>query len=74
MVTLNWHNDNLNNHIGKSTCGKYHVEITNNGVSYDYVIIESETKVITKNSKPNDTVEEAKRVVLSLLSLKKMFI
>lgn len=74
MVILNWHNDNLNNHIGKSNCGKYHVEITSNGVSYDYVIFESETKVITKNSKPNNTVEEAKIVVLSLLSLKKMFI
>lgn len=72
MINIKWHIDN-DSHIGKSTCGKYFIEIINNKGNYEYVI--KENKNIThKSSKPHDSIEDAKRVISTLLSMKYLFI
>lgn len=72
MISIKWHNDN-NSHIGKSTCGKYLIEILDNKGHFEYII--KENKHIThKSSKPHDSIEDAKRVISTLLSMKYLFI
>lgn len=72
MINIKWHNDN-NSIIGKSTCGKYFIEINNNNGNFEYVI--KENKNIThKSLKPHDSIDEAKRVISTLLSMKYLFI
>jgi len=70
MITVEWHNTEKS-HIGKSTCGKYLIEIIGNGSHFDYTITETKSNQIKhKNTTTHNNVEDAKRIVMSLLSLK----
>lgn len=72
MINIKWHNDN-NSIIGKSTCGKYLIEILDNRGHFEFII--KENKNIThKSSKTHDSIEDAKRVISTLLSMKYLFI
>lgn len=71
LVSVEWHSLE-NSHIGKSACGKYFIEITNEGSHFDYKVRQNE-EIIHKNAKPHDSIEDAKRIIMSLLSLKYMF-
>lgn len=71
LVSVKWHNIE-NSHIGKSTCGKYFIEIINKGSHFDYNVSENK-EIIHKNAKPHNSIEDAKRIIMTLLSLKYMF-
>jgi len=74
LISIKWHIAE-NSHIGKSTCGKYFIEIINNGSHFDYIITETKSdKIRHKNAKPHFSIEDAKRVIMSLLYLKHTFI
>lgn len=69
MVNINWENTDKK-HIGFSTCGKYVVEIFNNNNNFGYSIIETKNQSVQKSDKQYSNLDEAKRIVMTLLSLK----
>jgi hypothetical protein len=73
VVSFNWDIEN-SKHIGKSTCGKYYVEITEGSDGFDYIIFKREQpyewEILHSSTKPHDDIDDAKKTIMSLMALK----